>query len=277
MSSSGDAAEQVVRMSLNGIEIAAKISGKAAERLAVLLYAVLKDQKRTKGKVRLTNMLRSGKELKVFAVQDGELEKFSRAAKQYGVLYCMLKDRKDNSGLTDIMVRADDAGKINRIFERFSLATIDMASVKTEIERSRSEQAKPGEEPPVPERNDQVKDKVDEFMKKVVPEENPSREKNTTENPSLARTAKSSLSGPSSGDRKTDRSDMAGAKIRAEARTSEEERMLGNRPSVRKEMEEIRQEQRLKKETGRSRDRNQQRTLQHKAPKRKRSGKERSS
>ena len=45
--SSGEAAEQVVRMTLNGVEVAAKISGKAAERLAVLLYAVLKDQKKT--------------------------------------------------------------------------------------------------------------------------------------------------------------------------------------------------------------------------------------
>lgn len=44
--SSGEAAEQVVRMTLNGAEVAAKITGKAAERLAVLLYAVLKDQKK---------------------------------------------------------------------------------------------------------------------------------------------------------------------------------------------------------------------------------------
>ena len=279
MSSSGDAAEQVVRMSLNGIEIAAKISGKAAERLAVLLYAVLKDQKRTKGKVRLTNMLRSGKELKVFAVQDGELEKFSRAAKQYGVLYCMLKDRKNSSGLTDIMVRADDAGKINRIFERFNLATIDMASVKTEIEKTKTEQAKQAEAQPAPERSGQVKDKVSEFMEKVVPEENPSREKNENENPSAARTAKSSLSGPSSGDRKTDRSDAADAKAKSgmEARSSEEERMLGNRPSVRKEMDEIRQEQKLQKDPKRSRSRDGQKVLQHQAPKKKRSGKERNS
>ena len=274
MSSSGDAAEQVVRMSLNGIEIAAKISGKAAERLAVLLYAVLKDQKRTKGKVRLTNMLRSGKELKVFAVQDGELEKFSRAAKQYGVLYCMLKDRKNSSGLTDIMVRADDAGKINRIFERFNLATIDMASVKTEIERSKAEQAKKADGQPVPERNDQVKDKVNEFMERVVPEENPSREKNENENPSSARTAKSNLSGPSSGDRKMYRSETTETKNKAEARSSEEERMLGNRPSVRKEMEEIRKEQKQQSKSGMSRDRGSQKPLQHKAPKKKRSGKE---
>ncbi len=59
--SSGEAAEQVVRMTLNGVEVAAKISGKAAERLAVLLYAVLKDQKKDARKTRLNSMLRSGK------------------------------------------------------------------------------------------------------------------------------------------------------------------------------------------------------------------------
>ena len=67
-------------MSLNGVEVAAKISGKAAERLAVLLYAALRDQKKTRGKIRLTNMLKSGKELKVFAVRDGELRKFCEEA-----------------------------------------------------------------------------------------------------------------------------------------------------------------------------------------------------
>ncbi len=85
--SSGEAAEQVVRMTLNGVEVAAKISGKAAERLAVLLYAVLKDQKKTRGKTRLNSMLRSGKELKVFAIGDRDLEKFCREAKKYGILY----------------------------------------------------------------------------------------------------------------------------------------------------------------------------------------------
>lgn len=58
MNYSGEAAEQVVRMSLNGVEVAAKISGKAAERLAVLLYTVLREQKKTRGKIRLTNMLK---------------------------------------------------------------------------------------------------------------------------------------------------------------------------------------------------------------------------
>ena len=160
MNYSGEAAEQVVRMSLSGIEVAAKISGQAAERLAVLLYAVLRDQKKTRGKIRLTNMLKSGKELKVFAVKDEDLKKFCDEAKKYGVLYCVLKDTNADDGLTDIMVRADDASKVNSIFERFGLATIDMASVKTTVERDRENKAKEGEEIPEPDRVQTVDDKV---------------------------------------------------------------------------------------------------------------------
>ena len=139
---SGDAAEQVVRMSLEGAEVAVKLAGTGAKQLAILLYAVLKDQHKTRGKIRLTNMLRSGKELKVFAVKDTDLQRFCTEAKKYGVLYTVLKDRDANDGLTDIMVRAEDASKINRIFERFKLATVDMGSVKAEIEQNRAERGK---------------------------------------------------------------------------------------------------------------------------------------
>ena len=92
MNTTTDAAEQIVRMYLGGVEVAAKITGKGAERLAAMIYAVLKDQKKTKGKTRLSSMLRSEKPLKVFAVKDDELQIFCREAKKYGVLYCVLKD-----------------------------------------------------------------------------------------------------------------------------------------------------------------------------------------
>lgn len=139
MSYSGDAAEQVVRMTLEGAEFAAKITGAGAKQLAVLLYAVLRDQKKTKGKIRLGNMIKSGKELKVFTVKDPDLQRFCAEAKKYGILYCVLKDRSANDGISDIMVRAEDASKINRIFERFKLTTVDIGNVKSEIQRSREE------------------------------------------------------------------------------------------------------------------------------------------
>ncbi len=71
--------------------------------------------------------------------------------KKYGVLYCVLKDRDATDGLTDIMARAEDAGKINRIIERFGLATVDMAQVKQEIEQSRAERRADAPETPAAE------------------------------------------------------------------------------------------------------------------------------
>ena len=49
MNTSGEAADQVVRMSLEVGEAALKISGTGAKHLAVMLYAVLKEKKKTKG------------------------------------------------------------------------------------------------------------------------------------------------------------------------------------------------------------------------------------
>lgn len=125
-------------MSLRGIEVMAKISGEGAKHLAVYLFAALQGQKRTKGSIRLESLLRSGKELKVFAVKNEDLPTFCKEAKRYGVLYCALRDKKNVDGLCDVMVRAEDASKINRIVARFKLATVDTASIKSEIEKSRA-------------------------------------------------------------------------------------------------------------------------------------------
>ena len=137
MNNGADAADQIVNMSLRGIELLAKITGSGAKNFATYLYAVLKDQKKTKGKTRLAGLLRSGKELKVFAVRNEDLARFTQEAKRYGVLYCALRDKKNLDGLCDIMVRAEDASKINRIVERFKLATVDTTNIKSEIQKSR--------------------------------------------------------------------------------------------------------------------------------------------
>lgn len=267
MNYSGEAAEQVVRMSLNGVEVAAKISGKAAERLAALLYAVLRDQKKTKGKTRLNNMLRSGKDLKVFAVKDGELQKFCEEAKKYGVLYCVLKDTAANDGFTDVMVRAEDASKINRIFQRFKLTTIDLGDVKTTLTKSKAEKA--GETKPDPEVAPPVEDRVKEFMDQVIDPPNPTADKGETGNPTMARTTRSSRSEPSS--EPTSRSSQS-AEVRSPQNRSSEER---ERHSVRQELKEIAEEQRAKRETRTpAKEKPGELPLEHKAPPKKKTDKE---
>jgi|GEM_PF-6935367 len=114
MNNSGDAAEQIVRMSLEGVQMAAKITGDGAERLAKILILALKDTSKSKGKASLSKLLKSNKPIKVFELKDKDLKKFCEAAKQYGVLYHVLKDKGANNGKCDIMVRAEDASKVNR-------------------------------------------------------------------------------------------------------------------------------------------------------------------
>ena len=115
MYNSGDAAEQVVRISLEGTEVALKLTGSAAKNIAAMLYAVWKnrDKNKTKGHQRLSAMLKSGKELKVFTVSEEHLKQFATEAKRYGVVYCALRGKERSAdGMVDIMVRAEDASKI---------------------------------------------------------------------------------------------------------------------------------------------------------------------
>ena len=290
MSYSGDAAEQVVRMSLETGEVAVKLVGEGAKQLAVLLFAILREQKKTKGKARLTNMLRSGKELKVFAVKDSDLQLFCREAKKYGVLYCVLKDKNAKDGITDVMVRAEDASKINRIFERFDLATVDMAEIRSEIGRSRTEQqpdvaetpaaAEPmsgqetedlldallspvpppalEDELPVPERPAPEQD-MDEFLAAVLGA-NPTREEGQTQNPTEGRVAKSRQSEPTS-------------KPKEQAAQGISDPPDRSRRSVRQELSEIRSEQR-EKAAGRHREKSPaKKPGRHLAPPKKKSRK----
>ena len=135
---SSDSAEEVVRISLEGMEVALKIAGTGAKNIAVMVYTIMKDNQQTKGKTRLTNMLKTGKPLKIFTIRAEDLKKFSQEAKKYGVLYCALADKKNSKidGMVDIMVREEDASKMNRIAERFNFR--DIASIKRELEQEKN-------------------------------------------------------------------------------------------------------------------------------------------
>lgn len=255
MNSSGDAAEQVVRLSLEGTEVALKLTGSAAKNIAAALYTIYKnrDHTKTRGHQRLSAMLKSGKELKVFTLPEQHLKQFTVEAKRYGVVYCALREKKPSTdGLVDIMVRAEDASKINRIVERFKLATVDAASIKHEIEKSRAEKTA---EPPVPEKGDEDR-LLDDLMKAPVKEEK------EIPNPTGARTEKSPLSEP-----------ISRTRSRAAEGTAEK---AAERPSVREELREIRegQKQREAEKTAvreaEAKEKPSPRTLEHiQPPKRK--------
>ena len=141
--SNSDAAEQIVRMSLEGGEVAVKISGAAVKNIAVLLYSALKAESRTRGRARLGAMLRSGKELKVFTVRGKDIKKFTEDARRYGVLYCVLAKKNFKAeDEVDILVRAEDAAKINRIVEKHKMVTVESAEVKQTEQEEKGQKEK---------------------------------------------------------------------------------------------------------------------------------------
>lgn len=164
MNYSGDAAEQVVRFSLEGMEVAMKITGTAAKEMAILLAAALKAEQKTAGKARLSAMLKSGKELTVFSLPQKDLKKFVQEAKKYGVLYCTIREQgsKDENAAVDIITRAEDAPKINRVVERFKLAAVDTAEIVQNIEKAKAER---GSSDSV--NQSESKESIEEYMGKL--------------------------------------------------------------------------------------------------------------
>ncbi len=137
MVSSGDSAESIVRMLLQGTEVVVKITGSAIKNVAVALYALSKEKGNSKGKVNLTKMLNTKKECKIYSIKEEDLKVFKKQANIYGVLFCALvnKNEKSKDGMVDLMIRSEDASKVNRIVSRFNLSSIDRATLRTENEK----------------------------------------------------------------------------------------------------------------------------------------------
>lgn len=145
-----DAPDQVLRLSLEGAEFALKISGAAAKNIAAALYAVLKDQKRTKGKARITTMLRQQRPMTIYTIKKEDCPAFAKQARGYGVLYAPIPVKKGDDTV-DVMVFQDDAARVNRIVGRLELTVLDTASIRSELEPS-LERERPQGKGPVPEK-----------------------------------------------------------------------------------------------------------------------------
>lgn len=212
MSISSDSAEQTIRLTLEGIEVVAKISGAAAKNIAVALYTISQNQKKvSKGKTRLTNMLKSDNELKIFSIKKEDLKTFCHEAKRYGVSYCVLaskikkekktnlkSEKKDNdkidekkiakeNDVVDIIVRAKDAPQVNRVIERYNLCTFDKASIQAQIENekvtNKNEKDLSNNVPDIGEERTEVNDAMlDDIFSKPKENEN--------QNPEVAKTEK---------------------------------------------------------------------------------------
>ncbi len=139
MNTGGDAAERLVRDSLMITEEAVKLAGLGAKNLAALLVALAKEEEKTHGPTRLTRLLRSGEELKLLPIKSEDLRQFRQLAKEYGILFCPIKNKSLDNGLNDILFPASAAASVNRVLEHMGYPVPREKAVEVKKEAARGQ------------------------------------------------------------------------------------------------------------------------------------------
>lgn len=115
MNLGADAAEQTVRMTLNGMERIVRVTGDLSKETARLLLAALRQESGTPGAVRLSGMLNRESELAVFETDKDGLSRLAREAGRYGMPFTVLRDRTTDSMPAYVLVREKDAVRAERV------------------------------------------------------------------------------------------------------------------------------------------------------------------
>ncbi len=124
---------QTIKYTFEGAEVLLKLAGKGAKELAILLAALLKDEKKWAGATSLKRMLREGRPMRVIQVPQNRFKEFAQAAKQYGILFNALQQKNKQNGICDIFIKTEDAALVNRVLESTKIACVEIASIDPEV------------------------------------------------------------------------------------------------------------------------------------------------
>ena len=134
MNYGSDPADQIVRFSLDGTEMVFKLTGLAAKNFALFVYAILNDQQKVRGKTKLVRMLKERRPFKFFRIPENKMREFAREAKDHGLLYTAIRN-KSRQGQIELVVFADDASKVNRILDNLNLDFVQAQAGEATVEQ----------------------------------------------------------------------------------------------------------------------------------------------
>ena len=120
---SGDAADEVVRIMLNGTEVAVRLAGSGVKNLAALLIAWSKKEKKPYGKTNMMRLLKSGEELQVISLDKEQYRQFKGLAKQK-VLYAPFLNTKADDGKVDVVISSKSIPLVNFILKKIGYGDV---------------------------------------------------------------------------------------------------------------------------------------------------------
>lgn len=120
----GEAADELVRIVLNGTEVAIKLTGSAAKNLAALLIAWSKKEKKVYGKTTMMKLLRSGDELQVLSLNREQYAQFKEMARKK-VLYAPFLNTKSDDGKVDVVISGKSVPLVNFILKKIGYGEVE--------------------------------------------------------------------------------------------------------------------------------------------------------
>ncbi len=112
----GEAADEVVRIMLNGTEVALRLTGSAAKNLGVILYEWAKNNPKVTGKTSMMKLLRSGDELQVVTLTRDQYDQFKALAKKQ-MLFAPFVNKEKNDGMVEVVISSRSLVIVNHILE----------------------------------------------------------------------------------------------------------------------------------------------------------------
>ena len=120
---SGDAADEVVRIMLNGTEVAVRLAGSGVKNLAAMLIAWSKKEKKPYGKTNMMRLLKSGEELQVISLDREQYKQFKELAKKK-VLYAPFLNTKEKDGKVEVVISSKSIPLVNYILRKIGYGDV---------------------------------------------------------------------------------------------------------------------------------------------------------
>ena len=133
-------ASEVIRLTMDGMQMVLRITGAASKELLDFFAALQRNgEEKTSGRQNLKKLLMTRSELKVFTIKGRDkFKRFAYEAKQWGVVYSVVRRRSEDkkNEIYEVLVRAEDAAKLNRMIEKYNLMADVSITDTTEAEES---------------------------------------------------------------------------------------------------------------------------------------------
>ena len=118
MDVSAEAADVVVRESLQATEAAAKLTLEGMKNVAALLLAIAKQDMKVVGQTTAKRLARDPAPAVVIPIKAEDKTKFQKLAKEFGVLYFFAQKKGNDNGMLNVVSNENYAALLNAIMQQ---------------------------------------------------------------------------------------------------------------------------------------------------------------